>query len=124
MAMVLPAFWASNALSQEATKALEEIVVTARKREENLQDVGLAVSALSKTEIEQQFTRDIKGLANVAPNVILADTSQGPGGSAAFYIRGMGIQDVEKKPFSKEDLDKLFELTKDQIDEIFEVQKN
>ena len=29
-----------------------------------------------------------------------------------------------KKPFSKEDLDKLFELTKDQIDEIFEVQKN
>ena len=33
MAMVLPAFWASNALSQEATKALEEIVVTARKRE-------------------------------------------------------------------------------------------
>ena len=30
---------------------------------------------------------------------------------------------AEKKPFSKEDLDKLFELTKDQIDEIFEVQK-
>ena len=58
IAMVLPAFWASNALSQEASKALEEIVVTARKREENLQDVGLAVSALSKTEIDQQFTRD------------------------------------------------------------------
>ena len=31
---------------------------------------------------------------------------------------------AEKKPFSKEDLDKLFELTKDQIDEIFQVQKN
>ena len=31
---------------------------------------------------------------------------------------------AEKKTFSKEDLDKLFELTKDQIDEIFEVQKN
>ena len=31
---------------------------------------------------------------------------------------------AEKKPFSKEDLDKLFELTKNQIDEIFEVQKN
>ena len=30
--------------------ALEEIVVTARKRQESLQDVGLAVSALSKTE--------------------------------------------------------------------------
>ena len=34
---------------------LEEIVVTARKREESLQDVGLAVSALSKTEINRMF---------------------------------------------------------------------
>lgn len=83
-------------LGQENAQGLEEIVVTARKREENLQDVGLAVSALSKTEIDQQFTRDIKGLANIAPNIILADTSQGPGGNAAFYIRGLGIQDVEK----------------------------
>ena len=31
---------------------------------------------------------------------------------------------AEEKPFSKEDLDKLFEITKDQIDEIFEHQKN
>ncbi len=96
IAMVLPSLWTSAAFSQEVSKALEEIVVTARKREENLQDVGLAVSALSTTEIDQQFTRDIKGLAGVAPNIILADTNQGPGGSAAFYIRGMGIQDVEK----------------------------
>ena len=35
--------------------ALEEIMVTARKREESLQDVGLAVSALSKTEINRMF---------------------------------------------------------------------
>ena len=83
-------------LGQESAQGLEEIVVTARKREENLQDVALAVSALSKTEIDQQYSRDIKGLAGVAPNIILADTNQGPGGNAAFYIRGMGIQDVEK----------------------------
>ena len=31
---------------------------------------------------------------------------------------------AEKKPFSKEDLDKLFEITKNEINEIFEVQKN
>ena len=75
MAFAASALWTGQALSQDTIKALEEIVVTASKREENLQDVGLALSALSKTEIEQQFTRDIKGLANVAPNVILADTS-------------------------------------------------
>ena len=37
--------------------SLEEIVVTARKREENLQNVGLAVSALNQTEIERMFAR-------------------------------------------------------------------
>ena len=34
---------------------LEEIVVTARKQTESLQDVGLAVSAMSQTEIERTF---------------------------------------------------------------------
>ncbi|MFK7731488.1 MAG: TonB-dependent receptor [Pseudomonadales bacterium] len=76
--------------------ALEEIVVTARKREENLQDVGLSVSALSQTEIERSFARDIKDLAFMSPNLIIDDTSQGPGGNAAMYIRGIGVADVEK----------------------------
>lgn len=76
--------------------ALEEIVVTARKRRENLQDVGLSVSAMSGTEIERTFARDIKDLAFLSPNLIIDDTSQGPGGNAAIYIRGVGVADVEK----------------------------
>ncbi len=76
--------------------ALEEIVVTARKREENLQDLGLSVSALSQTEIERTFARDSRDLAFMAPNLIIDDTSQGPGGNAALYIRGIGVADVEK----------------------------
>lgn len=75
---------------------LEEITVTARKREENLQDVGLSVSALSQTEIERTFARDVRDLAFMSPNLIIDDTSQGPGGNAAIYIRGVGVADVEK----------------------------
>ena len=75
---------------------LEEIVVTARKREENLQAVGLSVSALSQTEINQTFARDVRDLAFVSPNMIIDDTSQGPGGNAALFIRGIGVADVEK----------------------------
>ena len=71
-------------------------MVTARKREENLQNVGLSVSALSKTEIDRTFARDIKDLASMSPNLIIDDTSQGPGGNAAIYIRGIGVADVEK----------------------------
>ena len=76
--------------------ALEEVVVTARKRSENLQDVGFSVSALTKSEIEGQFARDITDLANISPNIVIDDTAQGPGGVAAIFIRGVGVADVEK----------------------------
>ncbi len=89
------AFTAPVVTAQEAG-LLEEIVVTARKRKENLQDVGLSVSALSQTEIEHTFARDIRDLAFLSPNLIIDDTSQGPGGNAAIYIRGIGVADVEK----------------------------
>lgn len=80
----------------EGVGQLEEIVVTARKRKENLQDLGLSVSALSQTEIERTFARDIRDLASMSPNLIVDDTSQGPGGNGALYIRGVGVADVEK----------------------------
>ena len=75
---------------------LEEITVTARKREESMQDVGIAVSALSETEIQRMFARDIQDLANISPNLIVDDTGQGPGGTAAIFIRGVGVADLEK----------------------------
>ena len=53
--------------------ALEEIVVTARKRKENLQDVGLSVSAMSGTEIARSFARDMKDLAFISPNLVIDD---------------------------------------------------
>ncbi len=83
-------------VASAAEFGLEEIVVTARKREEDMQDVGLSVSAMSGTEIDRTFARDIKDLAFISPNLIIDDTSQGPGGNAAMYIRGIGVADVEK----------------------------
>ncbi len=83
-------------VSAQENNRLEEITVTARKIEENLQDVGLSVSALSQTEIDRTFARDARDLAFMSPNLILDDTSQGPGGNAAIFIRGVGVADVEK----------------------------
>src|SRR5262245_18497552 len=79
-----------------AEGGLEEIVVTARKREENLQDLGTAVSALSVTDIERRFDADLATFANAAPSVIIDDLQQGPGSPAAISIRGVGTTDVEK----------------------------
>ena len=96
MKVSLPTTALVSNTAQAQAGALEEIVVTARKRSENLQDVGLSVSAMSGTEIERTFARDIRDLAFISPNLIIDDTSQGPGGNAAMYIRGIGVADVEK----------------------------
>jgi iron complex outermembrane receptor protein len=87
-----------QAFAAEANEnqGLDEIVVTARKRVENLQDVSASISALSSLELSRRFDSDVRDFANSSPNVIIDDTQQGPGGVAAIYIRGIGVADVEK----------------------------
>lgn len=100
----LVAFAATGAMSpmaiaqdqDEEAWTLEEIIVTARKRSENIQDVGLAVSAIGKSELERKFTTDIRDLVDISPNLVIDDTAQGPGGVASIYIRGFGVSEVEK----------------------------
>ena len=79
-----------------AQDALEEIVVTARKREENIQDTALSVSALSGADIADRFPSDIRDLAADSPNLLIDDLQQGPGSPTAIFIRGIGVSDVEK----------------------------
>ena len=86
------AFSADEATSQSGV--LEEITVTARKREENLQDVGTSISALAAVDIERRADVDLQSFANTAPNVIINDLLQGPGSPAAISIRGIGTTDV------------------------------
>ena len=86
----------STAEPQVESQGLEEILVTARKRDENMQDVPASVSALSAGELERRFDSDIRDFAGASPNIVIDDTQQGPGGVAAIYIRGIGVGDVEK----------------------------
>jgi iron complex outermembrane receptor protein len=68
---------------------VERIVVTARKREENLQDVPLAVTGLSAETIEGLGIAQTDDVASLAPNLYLSQT---PGSAAniAVSIRGIG----------------------------------
>jgi len=101
---------APTVMAQAGGLMLEEVVVSARKRAEDLQDVGLSVSALTETEINRTFARDIRDLAFISPNLIFDETSQGPGGNAALYIRGVGVADIEKNfdPAVGVEIDGLF----------------
>jgi iron complex outermembrane receptor protein len=86
----------ASQIALAAEGALEEVVVTARKRQENLQDVGTSVSALSAGDLERRFDIDLQNLSNAAPNVVIDDLQQGPGSPAAISIRGVATSDVEK----------------------------
>ena len=81
---------------QNLSSELDEIVVTARKREENIQDTALSVSALSARDIDNRVPNDIRDLAADSPNLIIDDLQQGPGSPTAIFIRGIGVSDVEK----------------------------
>ena len=74
--------------------SIEEIVVTAQKREENMQDVPSSVSAMDANTLEKTFARDLMDVAGFSPNLII-DPILG-NGTAAISIRGIQMNDVEK----------------------------
>lgn len=72
--------------------ALEEIQVTARRRNESLQDVPIAVSAYSGADLLKMGAPDITYLAQTTPNTTL-EVSRGTNTTLTAFIRGVGQQD-------------------------------
>lgn len=83
----------SAALAQEPgpiqPAALEEIIVTAQKREESLQDAPIAITAFSAREIENQRVTNVMHLLNKVPSLNLAPWA-GSRVTPNLFIRGMG----------------------------------
>ena len=76
------------------------------------------IAALSVGIVDGEFIADLDyekdSSAEVDLNLVLNDNFE------ILEIQGT----AEQKPFSKEDLDKLFEMTKDEVNKVFDVQKN
>jgi outer membrane receptor protein involved in Fe transport len=68
------------------SQALEEVVVTAQKRAQSLQDVPIAVSALSGDWMKQNNIADLEDVAALVPNLSLSGTP----GINTVRIRGLG----------------------------------
>ena len=88
--LLLP-FQAGTVLAQEAL-ALEEVVVTATKRAQNLQEVPIAVSAFSAEAIEKNRMEDLADISAQTPNFVIGQ--QGPT-APELTIRGIGSTDRE-----------------------------
>ena len=71
----------------EERAALEEVVVTAQRRAESLQDVPLAITAITGDELDAMGVDDIKGITERTPGFTMGSFNAG---QPQLYIRGIG----------------------------------
>jgi len=87
-ALVLACAAAGPVLAQDAAATIEGIVVTAQKREQNLQDVPIVVNVVSGQQLQDAGVRDVKDLQVLTPG--LSVTSSTGGAQTSIRIRGVG----------------------------------
>jgi len=79
--------------AQQSPRAIEEIVVTARKREERLLDVPLSVQAFSGQTLAENRIDNVEDLIGKVPNLFLSSNPLSPGKDFLnLVIRGVGAQ--------------------------------
>jgi iron complex outermembrane receptor protein len=77
------------------TGGIPDIVVTAQRRAENVQDVPIAITAFTAAALQERAVGDIAAISNVAPNTTLDGGTPFSGSSSVLsaYIRGIGAND-------------------------------
>jgi len=95
--------WSGSAMAQDASQAspaasadddaprVDDIIVTAQKRSENLQDVPVAVSAVTGKTLENKRILDLVDLSNATPGLQIK--SDDNGANPRIFIRGVGVND-------------------------------
>ena len=84
--LAMPLTFILNANSQ-SVGMLEEVVVTAQKREENLQNTPIAITAITESTIDDLDIANVVDLAGLAPNVHIINTPSN-NTSATIAMRG------------------------------------
>ncbi|WP_453978073.1 TonB-dependent receptor [Brevundimonas sp. Marseille-Q4549] len=85
--------WAQTPPAQEQqVSQIDDIVVTARRREETLVDVPISITVQTGEQLENRGATDITALQRVTPNLTL-QVSRGTNSTLTAFIRGVGQQD-------------------------------
>jgi iron complex outermembrane receptor protein len=80
---------AAPALAQDDAGTLEEIVVTARRRAENVQDIPVTVQAISGERLQQQAVTAFTEVSKLAPGLNISFASGSKGTNAEVILRGV-----------------------------------
>ncbi|MDP2116474.1 MAG: TonB-dependent receptor [Brevundimonas sp.] len=83
---------AQSAAPQEGASSLDDVVVSARRRDELLKDVPISVSAIGEERLEQTGASDITALQQQTPNATV-QVARGSNSTLISFIRGVGQQD-------------------------------
>lgn len=89
---VVHAQTASTDKLTEAKEDVSTVIVTARRREESLQDVPVSVTAFTADQLAKTGVVDLTGLALTLPNTTLS-ASRGTNSTLTSFMRGVGQQD-------------------------------
>jgi len=84
---------APSALAQDEISLIEEITVTATKREQSIYEVPIALSAFDGAKLAQQGITNIYDIGKFVPNLNITEFSAGHTSSTNPFIRGIGLQD-------------------------------
>ncbi|MDG1307372.1 MAG: TonB-dependent receptor plug domain-containing protein, partial [Porticoccaceae bacterium] len=74
--------------------ALEEVIVTSRKREESLQDVPISVTSVTE-ELNRASVRSLRDMADFTPNLYI-ERNQGTPGGVNISMRGVEYSETDK----------------------------
>lgn len=77
----------AGAAVDEGSGKLNDIVVTAERRTQNLQDVAISATVLTAADLAERGVRDIRDIQQIAPSVVISNSSR----SVFINIRGVGI---------------------------------
>ena len=80
---------AQSEAGAQVSSAVDDIVVTAQRRSESVQDVPIAISAFSADQLQKQGVSNTLELGRFVPNLVSMNNT-GVGSANAFYLRGLG----------------------------------
>ncbi|WP_221794448.1 TonB-dependent receptor [Aquisediminimonas sediminicola] len=95
IAMSAPAQAADASTQANDSNQIQDIIVSARRRNETLQQTPIAMTAIVASQLESKASVSIADIQGTAPNLLI--TQQVTGGAAAnISIRGLSFADIEK----------------------------
>lgn len=92
--LIISALVLATSAGYPATAAeLEEVIVTAQKREQNAQDVGIAITSMTGQELTSSHLTNASDIAARTPGVLARRQFPSRGLRSNFFIRGVGSTD-------------------------------